>query len=75
MLVQILTLQLWQIRTTLFKVHRHFLTEHSPVFKDMWTLGSLISHVGEGSTDDNPISLNGDDPGDFSCFLQLFYHK
>jgi len=65
----------WQIQMTLFKVHRHFLTEYSPVFKDMWTIGSSTTNDGEGFSDDNPISLNGDDPEHFSCLFQLFYHK
>ena len=64
-----------QIQTVIFKVHRHFLTEFSPVFKDMWALGSIRSGDGEGSNDDNPILLNGDDPEDFGCLLQLFYSK
>jgi len=60
-----------KIQGVLFRIHRHFLTKYSPVFKDMWNLGSKD---GEGSSDDNPILLNGDDPQDFSCLLQLFYH-
>ena len=65
----------WQVQTVIFKVHRHFLTEYSPVFNAMWTVGSITSSDGEGSNDDNPISLGGDDPEDFDCLLQLFYHK
>ena len=67
--------QCWQVQGVIFKVHRHFLTEYSPVFKDMRALGSIRSSNGEGSSDDNPVFLNGDDPEDFGCLLQLFYHK
>ena len=41
----------------------------------MWALGSLASKDGEGSGDDNPILLNGDDPEEFGCLLQLFYNR
>jgi len=63
------------VQTVLFKVHRHFLTEYSPVFKNMWALASVGPKDGDGSNDDNPILLNGDNPEDFSSLLQLFYHR
>ena len=35
----------------------------------------MTSNDGEGASDDNPVLLNGDDPQDFSCLMQLFYHR
>ena len=66
--ISVTHLQRWQAQAVLFKVHRHFLAEYSPRLKDKCASG-------EGSSDDDPILLNDDDPGDFSCLLQLFYHK
>jgi len=60
-----------RMQNTLFKIHQHFLTRHSPVFKDLFTLNNPSSD--EGMDDDHPIFLPGDDPVDFCRLLHVFY--
>ena len=62
-----------QVRNILFKIHRHFLTTYSPVFRDLFTLNSTSST--EGMNDRDPIVLDGDDPVDFCRLLYLWYPK
>ena len=75
MLFPPLNLRPWQIQSVFFKIHRHFLTGYSPILENMWGSGSSTSNNGEGSSDDNPVVLHGDDPQDFSCLLQIFYPR
>jgi hypothetical protein len=61
------------MQNTLFKIHQHFLTRHSPVFKDLFTLNNPSPN--EEMDDGHPIFLPGDDPVGFCRLLQVFYHE
>jgi len=60
-----------RVGNTLFKIHRHFLATHSPVFEGLFTLNNPSPT--EGIDDDHPIVLPGDDPVDFCRLLYIFY--
>lgn len=66
-----------QVQDTLYKVHRYFFSEYSPVFCDMFSLppASRDGAVSvEGETEENPIVLS-DDKVDFDRLLNVFYPK
>ena len=54
----------------LFNVHRYFLKKESPVFADMFSLQSS-----EGSSDSNPILLEGTTPFELETFLACIYPR
>ncbi|KAL1658658.1 hypothetical protein GGF50DRAFT_66835, partial [Schizophyllum commune] len=59
------------VEDVLFSVHTYFLTEHSPVFRDMFLIGQ--GGEGEGSSPNNPIVLEGVRAWDFDALLRIFY--
>jgi len=61
------------VQGTLFRIHKYFLTRHSPVFENLFRMKSSSSNL-EGSSDKSPITLQGDDPVDFCRLFRLFYH-
>ncbi|KAI0318231.1 hypothetical protein OF83DRAFT_1171305 [Amylostereum chailletii] len=55
-------LSIFQVEDRLFRVHRHFLSKHSPVFRDMFALPvppTSTAVYGEGDSDEHPIHLPG----------------
>ncbi|KAL0952849.1 hypothetical protein HGRIS_007074 [Hohenbuehelia grisea] len=56
----------------LFKIHKHFLLEHSPVFSDILSLPEPES--GEGLSDETPIVLQQVLARDFASIMWLFYN-
>ncbi|KAI0290005.1 hypothetical protein BC826DRAFT_913885, partial [Russula brevipes] len=65
------------VEDCLFRVHRHFLVENSPLFSSMFSLPSSAPVDGnspvEGSDDENPIFLAGVTEVEFESLLQYFY--
>jgi len=57
----------------IYRIHKYFLVRDSAVFADMLSLPSSHGEEPEGSSDDNPIELKGQDKADFDCFLSFFY--
>lgn len=57
----------------LFRVHRHFFTRESEVFRDMFSVPTGQDEVAEGLSDDSPILLEGVQSVDFQRLLWLFY--
>jgi hypothetical protein len=64
-----------QVEGYLFRLHRHFLTRDSVVFRDMLSLPTAIDVVPEGLSDDNPIVLQGIRSVNFGRLLWLLYHR
>jgi hypothetical protein len=64
-----------QVEDTLFRVPRHEFEETSEVFSDMFRLptgeGSL--QTADGSSDENPILLEGHKAVDFANLLKILY--
>jgi hypothetical protein len=61
-----------QIDDTVYRIHRYFLRDSS-IFSDMFSLPCSDEGQAEGTTDDNPIELKGQDKAEFDCFLSFFY--
>ncbi|KAF7376982.1 BTB domain-containing protein [Mycena sanguinolenta] len=61
-----------RVEQTLFKVHKAFLTHNSSVFSTMFNLPVGMGDP-EGSSDDNPIVLLGDEVEDFCAVLNYIY--
>ncbi|TRM67209.1 hypothetical protein BD626DRAFT_485140 [Schizophyllum amplum] len=65
------SVKVFQVEDVIFSVHTHFLTEHSPIFRDMLLVGQGAD--GEGSSPNNPIVLEGVRAWDFDALLRIFY--
>ncbi|EIW80316.1 hypothetical protein CONPUDRAFT_105309 [Coniophora puteana RWD-64-598 SS2] len=63
-----------RVESTLYKVPRHILSEHSHVFRDMFALPSG-NQPAEGLSDDNPIVLQGVTSYDFRQLLRVLYAR
>jgi len=61
-----------QVEETIFKIHRHFLVEHSTILRDMFTLPQMKSDEG---TDENPLTMPGDTALGWELLLELFYRE
>ncbi|KAJ7246906.1 hypothetical protein B0H12DRAFT_1235399 [Mycena haematopus] len=61
-----------RVENTLFKIHRAFLTHFSPIFETMFDLPVGMGNA-EGSTDDLPIVLDGEQATDFRAALKCIY--
>ena len=60
----------------LFRVHRHFLAENSPVLRSVFSLPRVPREAGaavEGASDENLIYLSGATELEFETLLQFFY--
>ncbi|KAL1712932.1 hypothetical protein EV715DRAFT_296577 [Schizophyllum commune] len=65
------SVKVFLVEDVLFSVHTYFLTEHSPVFRDMFMIGQ--GGEGEGLSPHNPIVLEGVRAWDFDALLRIFY--
>ncbi|KAI0251875.1 hypothetical protein BJV78DRAFT_1207408 [Lactifluus subvellereus] len=67
----------FRVENCLFRVHRHFLTNNSPIFNSMFSLplGSMDGSTAEGTCDTNPIYLSGVTVLEFETLLQYFYNR
>jgi len=67
----------FQVENRLFRVHRHFLAENSPVFRSMFSLPRIPSEASaaavEGASDEDPIYLSGVTELEFETLLRFFY--
>ncbi|CAG7854807.1 SubName: Full=Uncharacterized protein {ECO:0000313/EMBL:CCA68695.1} [Serendipita indica DSM 11827] len=63
----------FQVENAIFKVHRHFLMEHSPVLQDMFSASHLIERSGDGEDDSPAFVLKDDSLRGWECILSLFY--
>jgi len=63
-----------RVESTLYKVPRHILSEHSHVFRDMFVLPSG-DQPAEGFSDDDPIVLQGVTSYDFRQLLRVLYAR
>ena len=59
-----------QVEDILFSVHRSILTQHSPIFEDMFCIQS-----GEGESDEKPILLEGTSSLGFASLLACLYPR
>ena len=60
-----------QVDGVLYNIHRYFLHRDSPVFRDLFSLPD--GGCGEGSTDNDPIHLEGTLSIDMERFLSILY--
>ncbi|KAF9243217.1 hypothetical protein BU15DRAFT_43324, partial [Melanogaster broomeanus] len=58
------------VENCLFRVPRHTLESQSKIFRDMFSLPAVEA---EGSSDDNPIRLDGVKKVDFKCLLEVLF--
>jgi hypothetical protein len=65
----------FQVENRLFRVHKHFLAENSPIFNAMFSLphGAKVGSTAEGAFDTNPIFLSDVTVLEFETLLQFFY--
>jgi len=63
---------IYLVENTLFKVPRHMLEIHSPIFSDMFKLGGTVNIL-EGLHDNNPIHLPQTSAVDFARMLTILY--
>ncbi|KAI0311389.1 hypothetical protein OF83DRAFT_1151259, partial [Amylostereum chailletii] len=72
-------LSVFQVEGKLYKVHRHFLVEHSSAFRDMFALPApaASSTAGgiEGDSDEHPIHLSGVTGVEFESLMKVFYRS
>ncbi|KAG8994017.1 hypothetical protein FRB94_010193 [Tulasnella sp. JGI-2019a] len=64
---------IFQVETTLFKIHRFFFIRHSEIFQSMFTLPPGEGNTAEGQCDEVPIYLPGTTAQEFEHFLWIFY--
>lgn len=64
----------FQVESTLFRVHRYFFVRESPVFRDMLALPAPILSDIEGTSDERPIHLPQISRTEFENFLWVFYN-
>ncbi|KIM29709.1 hypothetical protein M408DRAFT_328573 [Serendipita vermifera MAFF 305830] len=62
-----------QVERTIFKIHSHFLTTQSEVFRDMITAAPRTNGH-NGGTDSEPLVLSGDSVEGWELFLSVIYH-
>jgi hypothetical protein len=69
----------FKVEHRLFRVHRHFLAEDSPIFSSMFSLprGAQYSSTAaaEGTSDANPIYLAGVTELEFGTLLRFIYRR
>jgi len=67
----------FQVENRLFRIHRHFLAENSPIFDSMFSLPRVpnedVATPVEGASDENPIHLSGVTELEFETLLLYFY--
>ena len=61
------------VENRLFRIHRHFFAENSPIFNSMFSLPRVPNAPGEGASDENPIYLSGVTELEFETLLRYFY--
>ncbi|KIM29711.1 hypothetical protein M408DRAFT_328575 [Serendipita vermifera MAFF 305830] len=61
-----------QVERTIFKVHSHFLTTQSEVFRDMVTAAPQSNEYNDG-TESKPLILSGDRVEGWELFLSAIY--
>jgi hypothetical protein len=67
-----------KVNNALFRVHRHFLVEHSVILKDTLSLprpNDSTNTLGQSPMSDHHIQLSGDSVFGWECLLGLFYPK
>jgi hypothetical protein len=64
-----------QVENDLFRVHRHFFTRESVIFRDMLSMPTEPDTTVEGESDDKPIILEGVKSIDFEHLLWMWYEK
>ncbi|KAI0317597.1 hypothetical protein OF83DRAFT_1058389, partial [Amylostereum chailletii] len=66
-----------QVENKLYKIHHHFLSKHSSVFRDMFALPVSLTSSGEseGDSDEHPICLSGVTALEFESLMKVFYHR
>jgi len=57
----------------IYRIHKSIVICDSVTFADILSLPSPHGQESEGSSDENPIELKGQDKADFDCFLSFFY--
>ena len=61
----------------LYRVHQYFFERDSEIFASMFTLpgpdNPRSEHKQDGSCDDQPIVLPGQESADFDAFLSILY--
>lgn len=62
-----------QIENTLYRLDKYFFVRDSETFNQMFTLPPIAGEQPQGSSDENPIELEGQDPNDMDCFLSILY--
>ncbi|KIM29712.1 hypothetical protein M408DRAFT_328576 [Serendipita vermifera MAFF 305830] len=63
-----------QVERTIFKIHSHFLTKQSEVFRDMVTAAPQTTRPNDG-TDSKPLVLSGDSVEGWELFLSSIYRE
>lgn len=63
----------FQVENTLFSVLKHAFMEPETPFETMFSLPPEDPKIVEGSSDDNPIILEGIAAADFAAFLHVLY--
>jgi len=61
------------VEDRLYKVPRCYFEQESEVFRDMFTLPVSVKTVADGSSDSNPLRLEGIDKNDFKQLLRVIY--
>jgi hypothetical protein len=64
-----------KVNKALFRVHRHFLVEHSIILKDTLSLPRPQDTSSHSTGIDNHIQLSGDSVFGWECLLGLFYRE
>ncbi|KAK2462923.1 hypothetical protein APHAL10511_005121 [Amanita phalloides] len=62
-----------RVQDRLFKVPQHILTTNSPVFRDMLNLPIPKDSEPDGSSDGQPLVLEGIKASEFACLLKCIY--
>jgi len=62
-----------QVENVLYRVPRHFFQRDSEMFAQMFTLPVAHGKPQDGSSDDQPLHLEDQEPGDLEAFLSLLY--
>jgi len=65
----------FRVEDTLYRIHRSFLIRDSTYFSEMFNTLPLPAEEesAEGSSDENPINMKGQDKAEFECFLSFYY--
>jgi hypothetical protein len=61
------------VETDLYRVHRHFFTRESAVFRDMLSIPAPPDADVKGESDDKPIVLAGVRSNDFRALIWMWY--